>query len=326
MAHAPGDRLGELLGRRRLEAARSADEAAQVAIAGADVVVREAPAVAQPALVDLGVVAREHAPHAVLAHGAPGVAADGALPAHARDVVDLPGPRVEAVHGRGERADRAELDHVAGEATAVGLLLERRDDRARAALARDQLLVLGDVLREAGAAVAEDAALAVERDQRRDRERLLVGALVEVEARVAGPVAVGQVLQRALAALVADGAVERVVEEDELEHRLLALGRALRARVHLHAVGGGHRAGRLQLRHALDLDQAHAAGADRGPEPRLVAEHRDLDPGVRRREHERRALRHGQLAPVDLERHGRHVGRAHDGETVSRGSRLRGCG
>ena len=43
----------------------------------------------------------------------------------------------------------------------------------------------------------------------------------------AGPVAERQVLQRALAALVADRAVERVVEEDELEHRVLALGRLL---------------------------------------------------------------------------------------------------
>ena len=39
-----------------------------------------------------------------------------------------------------------------------------------------------------------------------------------------GPVAERQVLQRALAALVADRAVERVVDEDELERRVLRLG------------------------------------------------------------------------------------------------------
>ena len=187
---------------------------------------REAALVAQPALVHVGVVAGDHAPHVALAHGRPDVAARRAERAHAGDVRDLPGSRLEAVLGRGQRAHRAQLDDVARETTPVGLFLERGDHRARAALARDQLLVLGDVLGEARAAVAEDAALAVERDQRRDRERLLVGALVEVEARVARPVAVGQVLQRALAALVADGAVERVVEQDELEHGLLALGRA----------------------------------------------------------------------------------------------------
>ena len=54
-------------------------------------------------------------------------------------------------------------------------------------------------------------------------------------------------------------------------------------RVHDHAVGDRHRAGGLQLRHALDLDEAHAARADGGPEARLVAEDRDLDAGLRRR-------------------------------------------
>ena len=88
-----------------------------------------------------------------------------------------------------------------------------------------ELAVLGDVLGEARAAVAEDAALAVERDQRRDRDRLLERELRERHPRVARPVAEGEVLERALAALVADRAVERVVDEDELERRVLALGR-----------------------------------------------------------------------------------------------------
>ena len=95
-------------------------------------------------------------------------------------------------------------------------------------LTRDELAVLGDVLREARAAVAEDAALAVERDQRRDRDRLVERELREAHPRVAGPVAERQILQRALAALVADRAVERVVDEDELERRVLPLGRLLR--------------------------------------------------------------------------------------------------
>ena len=58
------------------------------------------------------------------------------------------------------------------------------DERVRAALEQDQLLVLGDLLVEAHAAVAEDAALAVERDQRRERERLAEVALGLDEARL----------------------------------------------------------------------------------------------------------------------------------------------
>ena len=63
-----------------------------------------------------------------------------------------------------------------------------RDEGVRAALEQDQLVVLGDLLGEAHAAVAEDAALAVDRDQRRELQRLLEVALGLDEARdAAGP-------------------------------------------------------------------------------------------------------------------------------------------
>src|SRR5262249_24340717 len=158
-----------------------------------------------------------------LARGRVDVAADGAEAAHGGHVLDLPRARLEPVLRRGERADRAELNHVARERRAVRLTLERGGHRLGAAVLGDELPVLGDPFGEAGAAVAEDAALAVERDRGRDRDRLDEGALLEGHPRVARAPAEGQVLERALAALVADGAVERVVDEDELERRLLGL-------------------------------------------------------------------------------------------------------
>src|SRR5205823_8185687 len=115
----------------------------------------------------------------------------------------------------------AQLRDVAGERPAVRLVLERGDHRGGAAVRRDELPVLAHRLAEARAAIAEDAALAVERDRRRDRDRLLERELLVAHARVAGAVAERQVLQRALAALVADGAVERMVDENELERRVL---------------------------------------------------------------------------------------------------------
>ncbi len=150
----------------------------------------------------------------------------------------------------------------------------------RAALKQDELVVLGDLLREAHAAVAEDAALAVDRDQRRQLERLLEVALGLDEARGARARAVGDVLQRALAALVADRAVERVVDEQELDHRALGVVHALGLRVDDHAVLDRRRARGLQLRDPLDLDQAHAAGADGLAELGLVTEDGDLDVAV----------------------------------------------
>ena len=265
---------------------------------------REAALVADPAAVDLGVVARLHALDLTFARRRADVAAGGAEPADGRHVLDLPGAGLEAVLGRRQRAHRAQLDHVAGERRAVRILAERRDLGVRPAVPRDQLAVLGDVAREAGAAVAEDAALAVERDQRRHRDRLVERHLRERHPGRAGAVPEREVLQRALAALVADRAVERVVDEDELERALLAVGCALRARrrSHDHPFLGGERAARLELREPLDLDEAHAARADGGPEARLVAEDRDLDPRRSRRLDEARSLLDLDLPVVDHDR------------------------
>src|SRR5581483_2048924 len=99
----------------------------------------------------------------------------GAEAADAGDVLDLPRTRLEPILRGRQRPDGADLRHVAGERAAVRLVLERRDHGLRAAVDRDELPVLCDALGEPGAAVAEDAPLAVERDQRRDRDRLLEG-------------------------------------------------------------------------------------------------------------------------------------------------------
>ena len=81
--------------------------------------------------------------------------------------------------------------------------------------------VAGHLVGEAGAAIAQDAALAVEQHQVADRDRLLEVALLLDVAALARAVAERLVLQRALTALVADRAVERVVGEQQLEHALL---------------------------------------------------------------------------------------------------------
>src|SRR3954453_7311637 len=128
--------------------------------------VGEASLVAEPALVDVGMVAREDPFDLALARRDVDVAPDGAEAADARGVLDLPRTRLEAVRRRGQRSDRTQLDHVAAERCAVRLVFERRDLRLRAAVDGDELFVLGAAFAEARAAIAEDAALAVERDQR----------------------------------------------------------------------------------------------------------------------------------------------------------------
>src|ERR1700716_3298582 len=134
-------------------------------------------------------------------------AADRALRADARRVIHVPRPRLEAPDAGGEGADRAEVDDVAAEIRLQGLVELARDVGLHAALADRQLLLPGDLVVVAGAAVAQHAALAVQRDVLRQRDRL-----AEMEARAVDParrvpVAESEVLQRTLAALVAHRAV-----------------------------------------------------------------------------------------------------------------------
>ncbi len=271
------------------------------AVIGAQVREGETALVADPALVDLRVVARLNALRLGLADGDGDVAADRTQAADSRHVGDLPRPPLEAVLRREQRADGAELRDVAGERSRVRDILERRDHGHGAAVGGDELAVLAHVRAEARAAVTEDAALAVERDRRRDRDRLLERLLLVLHPRVAGSVPEGQILQRALAALVAHRAVERMVDEDELERPVLAGRRLLGGArcLYDHAVGRLQGAARLELRHAFELDEAHAAGADRIAEARLVTEDGDLDPGGERRLDDARALRDVDVALVD---------------------------
>jgi hypothetical protein len=96
-----------------------------------------------------------------------------------------------------------------------------------------------------------------------------------------------------------------VVDEDELERRVLRFGRHRRGRgrLHDHPVGRGQRAGGLRFRRAgRDLAQAHPARADRRPESRLVAEDGDLDAGVERGLDEPDSGRDLDLDVVDRDR------------------------
>ena len=108
------------------------------------------------------------------------------------------------------------------------LQADRRRPVHRAAGARGapaRISTTGDLLGEPGAPLAQHATVTVEQDLGGDRQRLGERALHVAEPR--GPVAVAHrlVLQRALAALVARRAVQRVVDQQELEHPVLRLVR-----------------------------------------------------------------------------------------------------
>ena len=151
---------------------------------------------------------------------------------------------------------------------------------------------------EADAAGALDAAGHRRLD---DRPEIFVvdRPLVLVVARMAAAIGDRLVLQVAFAALVADRAIERVVDEQELHHPFARLLDHRRVGLDRLALGGGQRAARLRLgRPRRDLDQAHAAIAG-DAEALVIAEARDLLAGQLARLQHGRALRNLDLDAVD---------------------------
>src|SRR6185295_9829939 len=121
-----------------------------------------------------------------------------------------------------------------------------------------ELLYAGDVLAEAHAACAVDAARHVGGHERADI-LVLHDALALVEARDVAAEAHREILQLALAALVADRTIERMIDEQEFHRRFLRADGLRALRVDLHAFGDGRGAGRQRLRRLLHFDEAHAA-------------------------------------------------------------------
>ena len=114
------------------------------------------------------------------------------------------------------------------------------------------------------------------------------------------PVGHRLVLKGALTALVADGAVQGVVEEQELEHALLGLTGRLGLGEDLLAIGNLDITSRLQARASRtgDLDKAHAAHPNR-LHPRVVAKARDENPGPLGGRDDELALLRFHSPPVD---------------------------
>ena len=262
--------------------------------------VREAVLVRKPAFVHCGILERHDAHHAIAFHLHDEIAAERIVRRHRTAPRELPGPRRVAERLRGQRADRADVDHVAGQLGVDRVADERDDLRVLAATDHAELHDAGDFLAEADAARALDATRhLLGRDERPQ-------VLVEDDAlrfgvpRRRSAIADREVLQLAFAALVADRAVERMVDQQELHHAVLRLLRLLRMRPDLHALGRRGRAGGQRLRRLLDLHQAHPAiGGDR--QLLVPAEMRHVDVELVRGVHHRAARCHLHLSPVDLE-------------------------
>ncbi len=122
-----------------------------------------------------------------------------------------------------------------------------------------QLHHAGHFLAKAHAAGALDAARHFLHGHQRAGILRNDDALFFFIARLALAVAHGQVLQLAFAALIADRAVQRVVNQQEFHHRLLCLYGLVRSGAHNHACRDRRSACWQRLRRLFHFDQAHTA-------------------------------------------------------------------
>ena len=280
-----------------------ADQRTRQAVLGVQPLEAELAEVAEPDVVQVRRLPRAHARDGLVAYVQPDRAPQAAVVADRGHRVVVPGPGLEAIGAAGQRADGTDGDRVADELGAHRLGERRVDLGLEPALEALQRIVAGDDLTEAHAAPAEDAAFAVQHQHRSQRDRLGEVALQFDEPAAAGAVGEGLVLQRALPALVADGTVQRVVDQEELQVSLLGPPHVRRRRGDDHALFRDQRAGGLQPRHLLHADETLPAGAQRRHAVQ-VAEDGDVDAGLLRRMPDRGAAGHRDGAPVDGQRDG----------------------
>ncbi len=240
--------------------------------------------VGDPFLVHVLVDARQDSHHLATAGVDTDGRADGVLDVDRLGLDQFPGPGDEGVGLGGERAHRAEIDHIALQLRRHRLGQIGGDLHVLAAPGGAELGHAGDLGGEPHAAGALDAAV----HRRLDEDAqifVLDRALVLLEARGVDAIGHGLVLQVAFAALVADRAIQGVIDEQELHHAFAGLPDHGRAGANLGrlALGAGtavaHAPGatRDRFRRPHQLDQAHAAIAgDR--QALMKAEPRNLRP------------------------------------------------
>src|ERR1700682_792385 len=254
--------------------------------------------VAQPAIVDARVFARHVSHDAVIARLHLGVAAHGAAVTDGRRAAHVPGAGAEAPVGAGQRSHRAQLHDVALEGAFHGLPVEGPDHGVHATVEEHQLALLRDFVEVAQAALARDATFHVEHDPPGQRNRFGVFHLLFEEPARTATVVEAEILQVALPAFVADGAVEGGVYGQEIQHALPRLQHLGALRGDIHAGGDSDGATGRELGLALDLHHAHAAGAD-GVELAVVAEIGHRGAIVDAHVEQRGALGGNHLAAVD---------------------------
>ena len=246
----PGDRLQLSVNahQRRLQALRILSEVEGIAAFDAEELA-----------VDAGTVAVVPANDFVVAYAESGFAAVRTVSANGADVVHFPRAGLVTVRAAGERAHGTDIDAGAAFVAVQMIAIVGGDLGNDSAIHDAQRADAHAFITHAHAAVAEDAARGVVKHHRRPLLLIHVQLGFGVAA-FARAVAEDHVLQFALAAFIADRAIERMVGEQQFQHGFAGLRDKRRIRSHHHAFADRNGAGGLQFRCLLNFHKAHAAG------------------------------------------------------------------
>src|SRR5581483_5523615 len=173
-AHGGGDGLERLAPGRDSEIVVLPDLRNDDAI-GVVLLVREAAVITQPVIVDFGIDARAIAVDLAAAAADEDVAADIAAIADRFRGIEIPDARFEAEFARRQCAGGADVGDAGGHPVVERDAGEDADFRRGAALEESELARAGDLLREADASRAVDAAIHVLHDMRADRRAIHAG-------------------------------------------------------------------------------------------------------------------------------------------------------
>ena len=277
---------------------------------------REAALDARVALVGAAVLVGDHAHHALALHLGLERTADAAVGAGGDDAMlglaVLDDRLLDQRCGRaglhagaaGDALGRKEiLVHAGGDVRGKAATVDRQCERALHLFAGADAARADDALRRLELEVGVRGVLRLPKRigfaVRAREDVVLAGVAVAYVAQADGA---GHVLQLAIAVGGAGQAVQRMVGDVELHHALADAGEPVVLRGDLDAGGDGRRARGRRSAAALDLDEAETAGAE-GVEAVGGAQLRHHDAEVGRGAHDRGALRHRDLLPVDLQRH-----------------------
>src|SRR5260370_34351714 len=191
---------------------------------------------------------------------------------------------------------RADFDAVAALRTIQPAAVSA-DDRIRAAIAGFDRVFAHPFVADARATLAEDAALRIVCDHRGE---IFLGMVVFLFSEALFQIAPVErhLLQLALAAAIADRAVQGMIGEQELDHRTLSLLNLFALCRDYHAVGADDRAGGVQLWHLLEAHQAHGARRLQS-EVGVVTERRNVETVFAAHVNQARPFRDLELSGVD---------------------------